>query len=218
MPHSSPPPSEHVPDEMPQPSPARTEQVHHKMPQSSQQAQPIHEQRVPPEEGDAQEDEDVPEWELRKKIPIHIRPVYVPIKDVSSVSKWYSHDQFKPENQVKKVPSRGSEEAVSSKLHQIAKQYPNVDAIEWSKDCPKKYERGKPFLPNRDIQRLPLGMRRFHDWYLRVLPTSIDIIQACVPTGTFGSPAGKIVFDFNDMHTCFHLGEMEMNLIRTWCL
>ena len=98
--------------------------------------------------------------------PINIRPVYVPVKDVSSVSKWYSHDQFKPENQVKQVPERGSEEAVTSKLHQIAKQYPNVDDIKWSKDCPKTYERGKPFIPNRDIQRLPLGMRRFHDWYL----------------------------------------------------
>ena len=40
MPHSCPPPSEHVPDELPQPSPARTEQVHDEMPQSSQQAQP----------------------------------------------------------------------------------------------------------------------------------------------------------------------------------
>ena len=59
---------------------------------------------------------------------------------------------------------------------------------------------------------------RFHDWYLRVLPTSIDLIQACFPTGTFGSPARKIVFDFNDMQRCFHLGAMEMNLIRTWCL
>ena len=105
IPHSSPPPSEHVPDEMAQPSLARTKQVHDEMPQSSQQAQPIHEQQVPPEEGDAQEDEDVPEWELQKKIPINIRPVYVLMKDVSSVSKWYSHDQFKPENQVKKVPS-----------------------------------------------------------------------------------------------------------------
>ena len=64
MPHSSPPPSEHVPDEMPQPSPAHTEQVHDEISQSSQQAQPIYEQRVPPEEGDAQEDEDMPEWEL----------------------------------------------------------------------------------------------------------------------------------------------------------
>ena len=61
--HSSPPPSEHVPDK-PQPSLAHTEQVHDEVPQSSQQAQSIHEQRVPPEEGDAQEDEDVPEWEL----------------------------------------------------------------------------------------------------------------------------------------------------------
>ena len=142
----------------------------------------------------------------------------VPIKDVSSVSKWYSHDQLKPENQVKKVPSRDSEEAVTSKLYQITKQYPNVDAIKWSKDCSKTYERGKPFLPNRDIQRLPLGMRRFYDWYLCVLPMSIDLIQACFSTSTFGSPVRKIVFDFNNMHTCFHLGEMEINLIRMWCL
>ena len=163
MPHSSLPPSEHVPNEMPQPSLARTEQVHDEMPQSSQQAQPIHEQRVPPEEGDAQEDKDMPEWVHRRKHPITIRPIYVPIKDVSSVHKWYAHDQFKPENQVKKVPTRASEEAITSKVHQTAKKYPNVDAIKWSKDCPKTYERGKSFLPNRGIQRLPLGMRRFHD-------------------------------------------------------
>ena len=37
MPHSSPPPSEHVPNK-PQPSLARTEQVHDEIPQSSQQA------------------------------------------------------------------------------------------------------------------------------------------------------------------------------------
>ena len=119
---------------------------------------------------------------------------------------------------LKKVPSRASKEAVTSKLHQIAKKYPNVDAIKWSKDCPKTYERGKPFLPNQDIQRLPLEMRRFDNWYLRVLLTNIDLVQACFPTGTFGSPVGKIIFDFNDKQTCFHLEAMEMNLIRTWCL
>ena len=84
---------------------------------------------MPPKEGNAQEDDVVPEWELRKKHPITIRPIYVLMKDVSSVHKWYAHDQFKRENQVKKVPSRASEEAVTSKLHQTAEQYPNVDAI-----------------------------------------------------------------------------------------
>ena len=138
------------------------------------------------------------------------------MKDVTSASKWYAHDQFKPENQIKQVKGNASKKAVASKLHQTAKRYLEVDTIKWSKDYPEKYERGKLFLPNRVIQRLPHGMRRFHDWYLRVLPTSID--KACFPTGTFGSPAGKIVFDFNDMQTCFHLGAMEMNLIRMWCL
>ena len=68
------------------------------------------------------------------------------MKDVSSVHKWYAHDQFKPENQVKKVPTQAFEEAVTSKVHQTTKKYPNVDAIKWLKDCPKTYKRGKPFL------------------------------------------------------------------------
>jgi hypothetical protein len=90
---------------------------------------------VPPEEGDAQEDEGVPEWELRKKHPIKARPIYVPMRDVLSVHKWYAHDQFKPENQVKEVPKTASDEAITSKLHKPAKKYPNVDVIKWSKDC-----------------------------------------------------------------------------------
>ena len=115
------------------------------MPQSSQQAQPIHEQIVPPEEGDAQEDEDVSEWELQKKHPITIRLIYVPMKDVSSVHKWYAHDQFKPENQIKKVPSRAFEEAVTSKLHQTTKQYPNVDAIKCQRIAWKHMKEASPF-------------------------------------------------------------------------
>ena len=70
------------------------------------------------------------------------------MKDVLSVHKWYAHDQFKPENQVKEVPP--SEEALSC-IRIPAKSYPNVDATKWSKDCLKTYERGKPFLPNWDI-------------------------------------------------------------------
>jgi hypothetical protein len=136
------------------------------------------------------------------------------MRDVTSMAKRYAHDQFKPENQVKEVLARASEEAITGK-QQPTKKYPNVDAIKWSNDCLKTYERGKPFLPN---QHLPLGMRRFHDWHLRVIPTTIDLIQAWFPTSTFGGPIGKIIFDFNDVQTCFHLGAMESNLIRTWCL
>jgi hypothetical protein len=137
------------------------------------------------------------------------------MKDVASVIKWYSHDQFKPENQVKEVSAQAPKEATSSKLHQVVKKYPNAEAITWSKDCSQKYERGKPFLPNRAIWLLPLHMRRFYDWYLRVIPTKLKIMQTIVPAGTFESPAGISVFDFDDIRTCFHLKSMEMNLIRT---
>ena len=154
------------------------------------------------------------EPEIRKLQPINIRPIFKLMRDVTSTAKWYGHDQF---NQVKEVPAWTSEEAVTNK-QQPAKKYPNVDAIKWSNDCPKTYERGMPFLPNRDIQRLSLGMRRFHDWYLRVIPMTIDLIQACFPADTFGGPDGKIIFDFNDVQTCFHLGAIETNLIRMWCL
>jgi hypothetical protein len=105
----------------------------------------------------------VPEWEVRNKIPKKIRPVFVGMSDVASVHKWYAHDQFKLENQVKEVPAQGSKEAGDSKLHQAVKKYPDVESIKWSKDCPEKYERGKNFLPNRVIRQLPLHMRRFHD-------------------------------------------------------
>ena len=57
----------------------------------------IHEQQGPPEEVHAQEGAHK-EPEIQKKHPITIRPIYVLMKDVTSTCKWYSHDQFKPEN------------------------------------------------------------------------------------------------------------------------
>lgn len=166
----------------------------------------------------SQEAEDVPEWEARDKIPVMIRPIFVGMPDILSVHKWYAHDQFKPENQAKEALAQGSKEAGDSKLHTTFKKYPDVESIKWSEDCPKEYVRGKLFLPNWVIRQLPNNMRRFHDWYLRIDPIELTIVQAFIPAGTFGAPEGTIAFDFDDMHTCFRLGSMEMNLVRTWCL
>ena len=87
-----------------------------------------------------------------------------------------------------------------------------VDNLKWSNDCPNKYEKGKNFLPNRVIPCLPRGMRKFHDWYLRAQITELEILQAWIPADTFGA------IEFKDIQACFHLGRMEMNLIRMWCL
>jgi hypothetical protein len=115
---------------MPQSPLPRKEQRPDEFPQSSLQAQLIHEQQVPLEEVQAQEGAGK-EPEIQKKHPIHIRPMYVLMQDVTTTSKWYAHDQFKSDNQVKEVA--GSKEAVTSK-RQLACKYPNVDDTKWSKD------------------------------------------------------------------------------------
>ena len=203
---------EQVHDEMPHPCP--TEQGPDVPPEPSQQARPIPKQGLPSEK----EDEGAHESEAQKKIPYHTRPMFAPMKDVSLIDKWFAHDQFKLENQVKNVYARASEPPDTSKLHQEVKKYPNVDEIKWTKDVPKEYERGKHFLPNRIMQRMPIGMRKFHDWYLRAHLTRLNEIKAVFPEGTFGGIAGDLMFDFEDMQACFHLGMMEMNLVRVWCL
>ncbi|XP_066314476.1 uncharacterized protein, partial [Miscanthus floridulus] len=190
----------------------------HALERPVEDGEPIREEQVAPGAGDAQVDKDVPEWEARNKIPIKIRPSYVGINDVSSVHKWMVHDQFKPKNQVKEFRAPASEEGTTSKLHKGFKKYPAVDNLKWSNDCPDKYEKGKNFLPNRVIQCLPRGMRKFHDWYLRAQITELEILQAWIPAGTFGAPGGQIAVEFKDIQACFHLGRMEMNLIRMWCL
>jgi hypothetical protein len=55
---------------------------------------------------------------------------------------------------------------------------------------------------------MPLGMRRLHDWYLRAQATWLNEIKACWPKGTFGGPPEALLFDFDDIQTCFHLGSI----------
>jgi hypothetical protein len=228
--HSPARPTEQGHDEMPQHSLARpTKQGHDVMPQHSlachiKEGHDVMPQPCPIEQGPKQglpsekEVKRAPVSEAQKKIPIHTRPMFEPMKDVPLIDKWFARDQYKPENQVKEVYARASEPPDTSKLHQPVKKYPSVEDIKWTKDCPEKYIRGKHFLPNRIMQRMPAGMRKFHDWYLRAESTILNDMKVVFTDGTFGGPARKILFDFQDMQECFHLGMMEMSLVRLWCL
>jgi hypothetical protein len=70
----------------------------------------IHEQQGPPKEVHAQEGWDK-EPLIQKLHPITIRPIFTSMRDDMSTCKWYAHEQFKPENHVKEVPSWASKEA-----------------------------------------------------------------------------------------------------------
>jgi hypothetical protein len=76
--------------------------------------------------------------------------------DAASVHKWYAHDQFKPENQVKEVLAQGSKEAGDSKLHQAVKKYPDVESIKWSKHCPKNMKEASIFYQTGSFGNFPI--------------------------------------------------------------
>jgi len=131
--------------------------------------------------------------------------------------KWYAYDQFKPENQ---GPNKFAYRMpIDTSDYTMVKKYLDVESIKWSKDFSKEYVRGKHFLPNRILCKMPYGMRRFHDWYnLHVTRLELDVLEAVIPAHTFGGPASGIAFNFSDIQSCFHLNSMLMNPIRTWCL
>jgi len=74
---------------MSQPSPSHQEQ--------QPNADLIQEQKVPLEKVNAQEGAHE-ETKFKKKHLITIRPIYTPMTNVTSMSKWYTHDQFTTEN------------------------------------------------------------------------------------------------------------------------
>ena len=45
----------------------------------------------------------------------------------------------------------------------LKRQYANIEGIPNTHECPRRYVRGKPFIPNLILERLPHGMRMFHD-------------------------------------------------------
>jgi hypothetical protein len=206
--HSSPTPSEHATqpqtypaglieqghDGMPQHSPARhNQQVHDEMPQLS----PGH----------------------------HIEQVHdevqhpCPTEQGPDVQQHKQGLPSKKEDEGAHVSEAQKKPPETSRLHQEVQKYPNAADIKWNTDIRKKYKKGKNFLRNQVMKLMPIGMKKFHDWYLRAhWYPDLNQIKAVFPKGTFGGAAGDLMFDFADMQECFRLGMMEMNLVRLWCL
>jgi len=107
--------------------------------------------------------------------------MFEPMKDVSYIDQWFARAQYKPKNKVIEVYACASEPSNTSKLHELVKKYPNVEDIKWTKDCQNKYVRGKPFQPNRIMQCMPIGMRKFHGWYLCAESTRLNIHKSYLP-------------------------------------
>ena len=74
-----------------------------------------------------------------------------------------------------------------------------------------------------DIGKSKDGLKSWKEMVqLNVMPQLHPVPEAngkyTLSAACFNPTPDEIVFDFNDMQTCFHLEAIEMNLIRMWCL
>ena len=101
------------------------------------------------------------------------------------------------------------------------KQIVGVDEIPDLTHCPKKFMYGQPFLPDWCLQDVLSEMQRMHNWYIRACRLGLRTISSPYYSQVFG-PAGPsitdVLFDFQDIHAMFRLKELDIEIVRLWCM
>jgi len=139
------------------------------------------------------------------------------IKDSEIVNKWHtantkqrSMDKAKEKSKdvLDSSATRWLGISVSRTDHDFSRKI-GVDDIADLPNCPKKFEYGKDFLPHSLLQDCPGFMKRMHTWYRRACGLHLTSIWARYPPK---------VFDFQDIQEMFRLKEINVEMIRLWCM
>ena len=99
--------------------------------------------------------------------------------------------------------------------------YVGVDNIADLPECLLKYEYGKPFLPDSLMEGVPPFMKRMHSWYMRACRLGLKTIWARYDPDIFGAKTegiNDIMFDFEEIHDMFRLKQLNIEMVRLWCM
>jgi len=86
------------------------------------------------------------------------------------------------------------------------------------KYVPKKYELGRPLLTWDKLKKVPTGVKRFHDWYMRASSVGIDTISVDIPAEAFNSDRTRSIVTFKDMWLMLNLQRLNVQLITVFAL
>jgi hypothetical protein len=86
------------------------------------------------------------------------------------------------------------------------------------KYVPKKYELGRPLLTWDKLKKVPAGVKRFHDWYMRAASVGIDTISVDIPVEAFNSDHTRAIVTFEDMWLMMNLQRLDVQLITVFAL
>jgi hypothetical protein len=86
------------------------------------------------------------------------------------------------------------------------------------KNVPDNYVLGRPLLKWDTLKKIPAGVKRLHDWYMRASSVGIDTINVSIPPAAFVSGRQTTVITFEDMWLMMNLQRLDVQLITVFAL
>jgi hypothetical protein len=86
------------------------------------------------------------------------------------------------------------------------------------KNIPNKYVFGRPLLKWDTLKKIPAGVKRLHDWYMRASSVGIDTISVSIPPAAFVSGRQTAVITFEDMWLMMNLERLDVQLVTVFAL
>ena len=77
---------------------------------------------------------------------------------------------------------------------------------------------GRPLLTFEKLRKLPAGIKRLHDWYMRASSIGIDTINVHVQGNVFYGLSDNAFIAFEDMWLMMNLERLDVQLITVFAL
>jgi hypothetical protein len=86
------------------------------------------------------------------------------------------------------------------------------------KNVPKHYVPARPLLTLEKLRKVPAGIKRLHDWYMRASSVGIDAISVHIPDHAFIGSHQKAFLAFEDMWLMMNLQKLNVQLVTLFAL
>jgi hypothetical protein len=105
--------------------------------------------------------------------------------------------------------------AKKPKVITVSIRKPTIDDY---KNVPDKYVPRRPLLKWDTLKKIPAGVKRLHDWYMRGSSVGIDTINVSIPPAAFVSGRQTTVITFEDMWFMMNLQRVDVQLVTVFAL
>ena len=86
-------------------------------------------------------------------------------------------------------------------------------------NVPDNYVPGRPLLTLDKLKKLPLEIKRLHDWYMRAASVGVDSWSVIIPSSVFATEGPSHAYvTFDDFHLMFNMRRLDCQLVTLFCL